>query len=274
MSEHGAADDCTTGDLVVEAMTAGDAGPVAALLTSCFAEDLHAYVAYCGADVANYLAVMAGCPPAHRDQHLLVARSVSHGVVGFAEFRSLGDGGELLSYVCIAPAARGQRLAERMVRSHLEQRAGARTLDLDVFAQNTVARRLYERVGLAAVSETEWWARDLAPAAEHAPDGGILRVRDWHLTAAALDRYGFGMMEAEWRGQSLRLGLPSRSVVRVSDPRWFADDALLAAAAVLVPTLEQCLMIGRPSEETAATSRRLLSSVRMRGSLPLNAMAP
>ena len=259
-------------DVVVEDMVPPDAGAVAGLLTGSFDAPLHRYVAYCSGGVADYLAVLAGCPPSRRDQHLLVARPAGGGVIGFAEFRTLAGGDPFLSYVCVAPHVRGQRLAEDIIRAHLGAgRTGA--LELDVFAHNAAAQRLYGRLGARPTSQTSWWARDL-PRPAGPGDGGALRVRDWHLTVAGLDRYGFGMMDVDWRGTRLRLGLPSPRVVRLSDPAAFADDDLLGAVGALVPTVEECLMTGRPGHAPPITGRRVLTSVRLRIPLPLPPVTP
>lgn len=252
-----------------EPMVESDAAAVADLVATAFESRLHALIPYCAPRVRHYLAALAGRPTAFPDRYLSVVRPAAGEVSAFAEFRSVGDTTDLLSYICVAPHARGQRLAERLIRAHLARRPGVRNLQLDVFAHNAQARALYERLGFETVSATDWWTRDLPNPAATTADGTSLGVRDWHLPLASMHRYGFAMIDADWRGRPLRLGLPSSTVVRVPDRAAFGDDELLVAVRHLLPDLGHCLWFGTDPEAHRTPARHVLTSLRLQASTPL-----
>lgn len=257
----------------LRAMTSDDTPEVASLLSSSFEERVRPYVPYCRPGVEHYLATTARHPAAFTDHHLYVAVTDDDRVAGFAEFRSLVPASDLLSYICVAPDARGLGLAEALIRHHVDGRPGLDHVQLDVFADNQPARSLYRRLGFHDVSSTDWWSRPL-PAGGNGQDGGSLHVRDWHVSHAVRERYGFCMVDVDWAGSSHRLGLPSPTVVRVPDEQLFRDDDLLSGLRHLVPTLERCLWIGTDSHRQRTDEQHVLRSCRLSARAPLLGARP
>jgi ribosomal-protein-alanine N-acetyltransferase len=72
--------------------------------------------------------------------------------VGFALFRVVAEGSELLT-IAVRPAERRRGLGRRLLQAVIERvrTAGARTVYLEVGADNPAARRLYEAVGFQSI---------------------------------------------------------------------------------------------------------------------------
>lgn len=253
--------------LRLDPMTGDDAVAVGALLRESFAERLHPYISYCQPDVTAYLLVLAEHPDAFPGRHLRVLRDRDGAPMAFAEFRAIAPDTDLLSYICVAPEARGRAVAEELMRGHLRTRSHLRAMVLDVFAHNVPARRLYERLGFEVTETTTWWSRAL-PA--NSADSS-LSVLDWHVSLAALRAYGFCMVDIERAGSRIRLGLPSATVVRVPSEAAFADDVLLGALRHCIPTLERALWINSSAPTAEPNPERVLDSMRLRAPLPLAA---
>lgn len=64
--------------------------------------------------------------------------------------------------VVVAPAARGRRIAERMIRAAEAEAAasGLRRMTLEVAVDNTAARALYAKLGYAPIAELEAYYED------------------------------------------------------------------------------------------------------------------
>ncbi len=86
-------------------------------------------------------------------------------VVGFILSRLVAGEAEILS-VAIAPARRGRGLARSLLDLHMRRLAGlgARTIFLEVDANNAPARALYERAGFYEVGQRRGYYPDGAAA--------------------------------------------------------------------------------------------------------------
>jgi ribosomal protein S18 acetylase RimI-like enzyme len=245
----------------VRNMVEADTPAIARLIATSFDEPLRPYIIYCQPGTSAYLGVLANWPLAFPDHNLYVATSPEGTLLGFAEFRSIAPNGCLLSYICVAPAARGLGLAERLILQHLDRQSNIAYIELDVFSNNAAAIRLYDRLGFVTSSLTHWWRRELPVAASNGHRR--LRVSDWHVSLATLERYGFCTMSVNHHGHEVQLGVTSQTVVRVTDHEQFGDDELLAGVRSLLPGTRSALLIdnalpgGRFRVEHVIESRRL-----------------
>jgi RimJ/RimL family protein N-acetyltransferase len=242
-------------------MTRRDVPEVARLLGSSIEERLHPYIVYSQPRIDSYLTVMVDWPRMFPGLELYVARDGDGGLTGFAELRSTGPATCLLSYVCVAPAARRTGVATRLLLHHLVEHPELDTVELDVFAHNAPAGRLYERLGFVPVRTSFWRTRDLpdpAPAA-----AGEVVLPDWHMSAAMLATYGFCRFSVQRGGHPHALGLVSSAVLRVADRAAFADDRLLALVRHLLPETRQALLIDQAAGDPPPPSALLLESRRL-----------
>jgi ribosomal protein S18 acetylase RimI-like enzyme len=249
----------------IREMAGTDTTAVAHLLVSTTEEPLRPYLAYSQPGIDAYLAVLVGWPQLYPDHHLYVGTDDEARVVAFAELRSTGPTSCLLSYVCVAPPARGSGVAARLLSQHLVRRPEIATVELDVFTGNTPAVRLYRRLGFTQVRSARWWTRDLPAASPEAV--GEFGEAGWDAAMAMLERYGFCRVSAQRQGRRLDLGLVSRTVIRVGDQEQFRDDDLLGALRFLLPETRQALLVDGPAAEPGPGlrgSRVLLESQRLR----------
>jgi ribosomal protein S18 acetylase RimI-like enzyme len=247
---------------ILRRMVQDDAAAVAQLLQTSFDEPLSPFLVYCQPGIDTYLVTLLDWSRVFQNHHLYVATNPTGELLGFAEFRSVGDSSCLLSWICVARAARGVGLAERLILLHLDTHPEVDTVELDVFAHNATAIRLYERLGFTTGGTARWWRRAL-PKADSTDRAG-LRLSDWHASAASLDRYGFCQINAEYRGHPVRIGLTSSTVVRVDDREQFQDDNLLAALRFVLPDAQHALIIDRGDTDPNSETELLLKSQRMR----------
>lgn len=242
-------------------MRVDDVEVAADLLALSFEERLRPFLPYCQPGLADYLRVLQTWPQAYPTHHWYLAVTGDDVAVGFAELRATA-GTSLLSYLCVAPEHRGQRIAERLLTTHLRQQPDAVTIELDVFAHNDPALRMYERLGFKPVTQSRWWVRDLPESEPSTPLS--LAVPDWHAALASLERYGFCQASAVHRGRGVTLKFPSRSVVRILTQQDFRDDELLADLRSLGTHMQKALLVCGEDDGRPAVGFELLESRRLR----------
>lgn len=234
----------------------------AALLRDSFSPELHPYLPYCQPASAEYLRIVVATPAAY-DTYVLYTATDSRGdVVGMAEFRRLSQDTTLLSYVCVAPAARGAGLAEELLRQHLRAAPAISAVELDVFSNNAVAIRLYERLGFRSIA-TKHWVRRALPDAARFTMTTEFKLTDWHASYATMKRYGFCRISGAYGGRQFRLGLTSPAVIRVGSLAEYENDELLARVRLVTPDAEMAFLVC--DEETLQSSTAFLEVRRMRG---------
>ncbi|HEY0694775.1 MAG TPA: GNAT family N-acetyltransferase [Kribbella sp.] len=248
-------------EFVVRSVVETDAPAVARPIAASFDEPIRPDFIYCQPGASAHLGVLASWPLAFPDHNLYSATSLEGTLLGFAEFRSTAPNSCLLSYVCVAPAARDLGRAERLILEHLDTHSNIAYIELNVFSNNAVARCLYDRLGFVTSSLTHWWRRELPVAASN--DHTRLRVADWRVSLATLERHGFCTLSANHHGHKVQVGVTSQTIVRVADHEQFGEDELLAGVRFLLPGTQSALLIdnalpgGRFRVERVIESRRL-----------------
>lgn len=177
-----------------------------------------------------------------------------------------------LSYVAVAPWAEGRGLGRALLRRELARaRAeGLRRFELDVFATNVRAVRLYEAMGLRTVSERGLWIRPLprpgAAAGEPAPRAVAHDLPQADVVHA---RFGFSELSIAVGEREHRVGRLGRRFFRLPPGADAAGDAaLLGALAALDPSREALAAVEGATRPDALPGWRLLVvSRRMSGAL-------
>ncbi|WP_221090036.1 GNAT family N-acetyltransferase [Deinococcus aquaedulcis] len=225
-------------EFTIEPLVPTDAPAAQRLVRESFDPRLHPYMTATQQGSEAFLAAYLQAAALHPDRLYLGAKSQDGELLGYAEFRQLDPHTGFLSYICVSPQARGQRLAQRLVEDHLAQSPHLREMQLDVFADNLPALTLYRRLGFEEVSRTTWWRRTLP-----SPGAGTVQLLNWPQALAAFGRYGFCELHLRFAGRELRLGRMGESVLRCPSPAEFAEDGLLAAMGAGFPTLQEALLI-------------------------------
>lgn len=227
-------------ELLIRRMRTEDSQHVAHLISSSFSPELHPYLVYCQPGIDAYLRTISDCPAHYSDYALYVCEVGDGQIVGFAEYRSIGSFIAILTYICVAKEARNRGVARGLIARHVHNNPELRSLKVDVFSRHPAALEMYKSMNFTCESTSYWWRRSL-PRGEHV--GAPLRVRDWHVSEAALERYGFCQMSVEYKGSNVNVGLTSRSAVRVGTVAEILDDDLLTGLRELVPTATAAYVI-------------------------------
>ncbi|MCP2014528.1 ribosomal protein S18 acetylase RimI-like enzyme [Deinococcus sp. HSC-46F16] len=226
-------------DLTIAPLEPADAPAAQRLVLESFAPRLHPYMTATQHGSEAFLAAYLQAAALHPDRSYLGAKSQDAELLGYAEFRQLNPHTGFLSYICVSPEARGQRLAQRLIEDYLAETPHIREMQLDVFADNLPALTLYGRMGFEEVSRTTWWRRILP-----SPPADEVQMLNWPQALAAFELYGFCELQLRFAGRELRLGRMGESVLRCPNSAEFADDGLLAAMRAGFPTLQEALLIG------------------------------
>lgn len=224
---------------VVRALTHADLPVVSSMIRDSFEDRLAPFMVATQHGWADFVGVALDHPRQFGAQRLRVAE-LDGEVVGFADFRSPGDGSGFLSYICIDPAARGRGLGRGLFRACVREAGPLRTVGLDVFETNAPARAMYEAMGFEDGDALEWWRAPVPTDAlptDTLPTDAVLALDALPLALAALARYGFCELSGTWAGRTVRVGRLGASVMRVFSPEDFEDVALLAAVAREFPGL-------------------------------------
>ncbi|WP_116092027.1 GNAT family N-acetyltransferase [Sphingomonas crusticola] len=230
--------------MIIERALVADTGAIAELLQLSFDPELRPFLAYAQHGVAAFLSDILVNPLLFADRHLLVCRASDGTVIGFAEFRISSRTEGFLYYICVSPAARRHGVATAMIDTFLADNAGLATLGLDVFATNDAAITLYGKRGFVRSGQSDWCIRPIPAAGPDAP-GHCLVANSTPL--AAFYRYGFCELTLDFARGPLRIGRIGAAVLRCSSAEIFQDDALLAAAAAVLPPARTAFLI-RPAE--------------------------
>lgn len=230
-----------------------DVPAIAALLRRSFAPNLHRYMIYTQAGIADYLRVILNQPALFPDHRLLTAEGGNGAVAGFAEFRTSGPTA-LLSYICVSPHAQRRGVATALIQTFLADHPGITGLELDTFEDNRPAVALYRKMGFTGTTRLVWLARPVPQ-----PAAAAVRAINPASAIAAFDRYGFCELPVRWQGVEHRLGRIGPDVLRCFSPADYEDEALLAAVRTLIPELREALLI-QPAEQAGPLAERQVTA--------------
>jgi ribosomal protein S18 acetylase RimI-like enzyme len=206
-----------------------DTPVVVALLRESFEPDLWPLMTYTQHGAAEYLSVPLRFPdftPAARSLVMLNDDGTGS-VFGFADFRVLGADAAHLSYICVAPEARGRGVATALIREFLTTHPSVTRLSLDVFNDNVPARSLYAKLGFDMSDSSVWITRPLPRAS------GSVTVDNLPFALAAYSSYGFCELQVNGGFGIRRYGLLGRATVRAFTAESFDDDEVFAGLHAL-----------------------------------------
>ena len=201
------------------------------------------------------------------DRSYIVARSVDHEVMGYADFRLTGATTSFLSYIAVAPEARGLGVASALIDDFLDRNQSIKSIELDVFAVNGAARALYDKRGFTVVDSSDWWVRDIPQAPATVP-------RDWVIKNVASSvawqkAFGFCEYEVETEESARRFGQIGRRTLRCFSAEEFSDDRFLGAAASIASGVKEAFLVQREAlGPPTPDCRKVNTSLRMIWSAP------
>lgn len=230
--------------LRIDAMSRGDVDEVHALVSTSFDPRLSPYLTSAQPGAAHFLDSFVRHSELQPDRCYRVARSAEGALLGYADLRLTGESTSFLSYVAVAPRARGRGVANAILDNFLVEHSSVDLMELDVFSDNIVARALYEKRGFIGTDQSEWWVRK-PPAPSRGIEGWTLRnAAD---VAAWLTTFGFCEYDLSTATGSRRFGQIGPETLKCYSADDFRDDDLLAAVVGIVPGIQNVLFVG-PSD--------------------------
>lgn len=245
-----------------------DLPAVQALIQASFADELRPYMTATQAGAASFLSVFVGHPHLYPERTYLVAEAEDVGLLGYAEYRLLEGQTGFLSYICVSPSARGQGVATRLMHRYLDLHPGVQRMQLDVFAQNAPALRLYCKLGFQADAETVWLRSPILPASPLAVPAD-LRLENLPAALAMHERYGFCELQGTFRGAPFKVGRIGAHVLRCFHAQNFSDTDFQCAMQSVLPELQEALLItSAASQPVQAVGQEINRSIRMTWHVP------
>lgn len=242
-----------------------DLTAVQTLIRNSFEPALHPYMISTQAGAEAFLRIFISYPQLYPERQFILSETEFGELLGYAEFRLIDQAIGFLSYICVAPSARGQGVATQLIQHYLTELPQVHALQLDVFTHNEPALALYRKLGFISGDQNVWWLRDLK-AASKSED---LSFDQFPQALAALEKYGFCELTGTMSGRSFRLGLMGTRVLRCFSILEFANHHLSENVAAVLPRLNQVLAILPATDRSPdPQAREINRSVRMAWVVP------
>lgn len=238
-----------------------DLAAVGALVTESFEARLTPFMVAAQPGWADFVGVALDHPRHFPAQRLRVAE-LDGTVVGFADFRAPGDGTGFLSYICVAPDARGRGIARALFRGCVQEAGDLHTVALDVFEDNEPARAMYAAMGFEKGDVQVWWQAPIAAvAAAEGTAAEPVALAGLPLALAALERYGFCELSGTLAGHDVRCGRIGPGVLRLFSAEEFDDVDLAASLARDFPELTTTFGVLPASHQPSAVGAEAFNRV-------------
>ena len=218
-----------------------DLSVVAELLKSSFDENVRPYMTHCQHGIGEFLAVSVDAPESAPSKRAYVG-VVDGAVVAYADFREVSSTDGFLSYICVDDRWRGRGIAPLLFSEFLREHPSIERLGLDVFANNSTARRLYVRLGFTPESTSAWVSRTV-DASHDRPEGRFTQVRGFEAALASRRLYGFGSFEAAVGDRGFTIGVIGDSTAKVASAHDFNSEVLVSAISHLLPSVRKLFAI-------------------------------
>lgn len=142
---------------------------------------------------------------------------------------------QFFNWLAIDPEHREGGVARRLLRTVTEdaRRPGQAEVAVDVFVENEVAARWYERLQFRHQHRTGWWL--LPWPSPPRPGGPIGSIRGFAHAACAHERLGFSTFNVVTEAGEHAVGLLGEKWFRITSPDALRDATLLDTLQVLDP---------------------------------------
>jgi len=212
--------------------------------------------------IGAYWQVILSHGSSFADREFLVAVSRSD-VVGLADLRMPGDGSSFLSHICVSSDVQGRGVATSLLTEHLARHPQVSRMELDVFADNTAAARLYARLGFEPRTATHWFTRPVEPSPPTSAEPA-LELDDLHDSCAWFDAYGFCELRGRLDGEPFHVGRVGEHTLRLFAPEDASNRRLISRLCAYFPEVRRLLLIVPEHHEVDASGYTLFNrSVRM-----------
>lgn len=213
-----------------------DVPRIVQMVRDSFSKQVRPYMIYDQPGMADFLSIPMQYPSSESDRVLLAMTSVE-GLLGFADFRLLGNGRAFLSYICVASEARGRGLATSLINSFLEDHPHITELGLDVFPDNRAARALYTKLGFETCSTSAWITRKLPEPR------GTAFIASLPVAISAFRAHGFCELDVTLGAERITIGRIGEHVLRCPSMDSFENDALLSSLRNVFHEVDQAFAV-------------------------------
>lgn len=212
-----------------------DIPTVVKLLHESFDHRLRPFMTYTQQGIGDFLSVPLEYPGLASCRMRLVVEHHEE-IVGFADYRMLGQGSGHLSYICVKASARGRGVATTLISEFLRLYPQVKLLSLDVFRDNDPARALYRKLGFKPVRVSAWVTRSTP-----VPLGSVA-IESIEASMAAYRRHGFCELDVHFEEQHIKVGLIGPHL-RCFSVDAFENNALLAGLRQVFRFTEQAMIV-------------------------------
>lgn len=228
-------------------ITANDVELVRQLVAESFDAEILPFMTFGQHGIARFLANSVRFPLLDgRVERVVVDSSRKSGhLAAFADFRLPEPTLGFLSNVCVEPESRGERLTSRLIEDFVASHPELTRVELDMFSDNSTARKIYQSLGFETVRSTSWVARSIGDQLEAADSIAIPGLPS---SLAAWDEYGFCELEVLHNGRAFHLGLVGDKL-RSRSLRDLEDESLMDAVSAVFGHVQSAFAV-IPADET------------------------
>ena len=203
-----------------------DAQEITLLTKAGFTKELLSAMIYGCSGIDDFLKSQISIPLGIADTVYIVAESDGV-VVGFVEFRIYVES-IFLNYIGISPLIRQQGLASKLLRQAvlLVRNKHHKIMSLDVFSDNIVAKKWYEKLGFTAEFNTGWYK--ISQAINGDKDVEQAKVSGFTQARLCYKKFGFSQFTITTNSGSYAVGMLGQEWFRVTQIQLLSDAAALS----------------------------------------------
>ena len=219
-------------DLEIERARAKDTQSIWRIIRASFTDPISRYTAIGQAGYGEFLHDLLSHETS--GEKFIVIGRVKGEVVAFADITLGRATPNFLTRIAVRPDFRGRGLAEQVLRKVHEAYGNSNTWELDVFATNSGAVRLYKSLGFKVVLEKRWICR--MPLEIASPTEEYRSTLD--PADSRYSRYGFTSLSID--GHSIAI---AGMAARYPNLDSFSNDSIFAKVKDLYPAVDRTFII-------------------------------
>lgn len=207
------------GDVRCEPARTEHAAPIVSLFRAGFAPHVVELTIYGAARIERFVEEQIAIQDSGGETQYTVA-TTGKSVLGAVEMRRLGSG-LFLNYIAVHPGQRGTGLANRLLRSAIDQTRPSHLTEmaLDVLEGNDRALQWYRRLGFTAARSTHWWTMTHSALSSGQTSNKPLTIQGYAQAQACQQEFGFSRFSLITDLGAVEVGRLGNRWFRITDPR-------------------------------------------------------
>ena len=199
-----------------------DTSRIVGLMGESFEKERLSYLIYGCPGIKSYVADQINYRANNPVTRYTVARQAGQ-VIGASEFR-LFPNQLFLNYIAVDPQCRSKGLGRLMIADAIRRFRTDQsiTIGLDVYEDNSAARRFYERLYFFEIYRTNWFDCQIPDRSSNS----FYTVRNWSQAEIIQTKYGFSHFEVTTQERTYSVGRIGARLFRLSGVEWCEDSGL------------------------------------------------